>query len=209
MPVSLDNVYCVILAAGNSSRMVEPKQLLIWQDVTLLEHAIYSVEPILKSRVIVVLGANSEVIHSAVEFKQVTVVNNTDWQTGIASSICSGLGALPPNASAVLILLCDQPLISAIQINRLLKEWQKQPQCIVVSTYYDTVGVPAVFPSAFLDELKTLKGDVGAKNLFSKYPNKLVTVPLAEAMLDIDTMADYNQLTNQFISRINDGYFVD
>ena len=125
MPVSLDNAYCVILAAGNSSRMGTPKQLLIWQDLTLLEHAIHSVEPVLKSRIIVVLGANVEAIHSSVELRQVTVVNNTAWQDGIASSICSGLGALPPTASAALILLCDQPLISTTLINGLLQGMAK------------------------------------------------------------------------------------
>jgi molybdenum cofactor cytidylyltransferase len=196
MLVSLDNVYCIILAAGSSSRLGKPKQLLVWQGVTLIEHAIHSVEWLLNPRVIVVLGANTEEIHSVIEFKEVTVVNNPSWQEGIASSIRTGVGALPRNVSAVLFLLCDQPLVSSFHINNLLEEWQKRPEFIVASDYNGTVGVPAIFPTGLLDSLRLLKGNAGAKSLFSKRADKLVTVPLPEATLDIDTIADFNQLTN-------------
>jgi molybdenum cofactor cytidylyltransferase len=197
MLASLDNVYCIILAAGNSSRLGKPKQLLVWQGITLLEHAIQTVGLLLGSRIIVVVGANADAMHSAVELNQVTTVNNPNWQEGIASSIRIGIVALPLDSRAVLIMLCDQPLISTYHIKSLLEALQKQPEFIIASSYNETVGVPAIFPSAFLSELRTLKGDTGAKSLFSKYPDKLVTVPVPEATLDIDTVADYNQLTNR------------
>jgi molybdenum cofactor cytidylyltransferase len=201
MLASLDNVYCVILAAGNSSRLGKPKQLLVWQGTTLLEHAINSVKVLPNSQIIVVLGANAGAISAAIELRQVTMVNNTDWEEGIASSIRAGIGALPKNADAVLFLLCDQPLISSHNINSLLSEWQQRPDSIVAASYNGTVGVPAIFPAEFMGELQQLKGNVGAKSLFSKYLNKLVNASMPEAMLDIDTMADYNQLQIQSIVR--------
>jgi molybdenum cofactor cytidylyltransferase len=195
MPATLDNVYCIILAAGNSNRLGKPKQLLNWQGKTLLVHAIFGIDPLLKSRIIVVLGAYAEAI-STVDLQNVTMIHNSDWHEGIASSIRSGLDALPTNASAVLILLCDQPLISTIQLNSLLEKWLKNPQMIVASSYNGTLGVPAIFPFSYFQELKMLRGAVGAKSIFYRHPDKLVAVHIAEAALDVDTMSDYIQLTN-------------
>jgi molybdenum cofactor cytidylyltransferase len=180
------------LAAGDSNRFETPKQLLNWQGKTLLKHAIQIVEPFLKSRIIVVFGSNAEAI-SAVELNHVKIIKNSDWQEGIASSIRSGIEALPTNASAVLIMLGDQPLISTIQIYSLLVTWHKQPKMIVASSYNGTIGVPAIFPSDLFYELKLLNGKVGAKSLFYKHSDKVVSLPLAGAALDIATRVDYLQ----------------
>jgi molybdenum cofactor cytidylyltransferase len=200
MTAYFDNVYCAILAAGDSSRFETPKQLLNWQGKSLLEHAIQIVEPLFKSRIIVVLGANAEAI-SAVDLNHVKIIKNSDWQEGIASSIRSGIEALPTNASAVLIMLGDQPLISTTQINSLVETWYKRPKMIVASSYNDTIGVPAIFPSDLFYELKLSKGKVGAKSLLYKHSDKVVSLPLAEAALDIDTRLDYRELMNSNLTR--------
>lgn len=197
MNTSIDNVHAVILAAGGSSRMGKPKQLLEWQNQSLLEHALQNARALLNERVIVVLGAHSDTITSTVDLDTVTAIVNSDWQEGMASSIHAGVRALPVSATAVLFLLCDQPLITPIHIQTLLNGWQNEPSRIVASQYNHSVGVPALFPAEFFRRLLELEGDQGAKRLLLEYSDSLLTIPLPEAGLDIDTRHDFDQMTGQ------------
>ncbi len=194
MNSSLDNVYALILAAGASRRMGSPKQLLVWNNHTLLEHAISKARSLLNDRCVVVLGAHAESIRASVNLDGVRVIINLDWQEGIASSIRNGIKALPASADAVLILLCDQPLIDVEHIQSLLDGWQKEPSCITASVYRDGVGVPALFPAKFFVELLQLEGDQGAKRLLMKFNGSLLKIPLPEAELDIDSAGDFEYL---------------
>ena len=105
MNASNDNVYAIILAGGTSSRLGRPKQLLKWQNQSLLEHAIQNAHVFLNERVIVVLGAHAELIQSAVDLDGITTVVNLNWQAGVASSIKAGVHALPASATAVLFVI--------------------------------------------------------------------------------------------------------
>jgi molybdenum cofactor cytidylyltransferase len=198
MNASINNVYAIILAAGKSSRMGSPKQLLQWRNRSLLEHTILNARPIFNERIIVVLGAHSGPIQAAVDLGTVTSIINPDWQKGMAASIRVGVQALPASASAALILLCDQPLISATHIHNLLNGWQNAPARILASQYHHSVGVPALFPADFFEHLLILKGDRGAKPLLSKYANSLLKIPLPEAELDIDSKEDFDYLTRYY-----------
>ncbi len=195
---SINNIYSIILAAGASRRMGQLKQLLEWQNQSLLEHAIQNVQSLLKERVIVVLGAHAESIQTAINLDSVTVIVNSDWQEGIASSIRAGVQALPMSASAVLILLCDQPLIGSTLIQTLLTGWQNEPTRMVACQYGNSVGVPALFPAEFFRRLLQLKGDQGAKHLLMEFGDRLLKMPLPEAELDIDTTGDFNHLTRHY-----------
>lgn len=196
MNACLDNVYAVILAGGASSRLGHPKQLLVWDGRTLLEHAVLKVGSVLHDRSIVVLGAHAEAIQASVNLNEVSVIVNPDWQEGIASSIRAGIRGLPASASAALILLCDQPLIGAEQIQTLLDGWQREPSRIAASVYHDNVGVPAVFPAEFFGGLLALEGDRGAKRLLMKFNANLLKIPLPEAELDIDSAVDFEHLVS-------------
>lgn len=198
MNVAIDNVYAIILAAGSSSRMGNPKQLLEWHNRPLLVHAITNTREIFRDRVIVVLGAHAELIQTSIDLDDVTLIVNSQWQEGMASSIRAGIKALPPSAAAVLIMLCDQPLINAEHIQNLLSGWQHAPTHIVVSEYHQSVGVPVVFPAEFFTDLLALKGDRGAKPLILEFKDSLLKIPLSEAELDIDRPEDFELLTNQF-----------
>lgn len=201
MNASSANVYAVILAAGASRRLGKPKQLLEWRDRTLLEHAIQNARPLLNERIIVVLGAHAQAIQSAVQPSGIHMIVNPNWQEGIASSIRTGIGALPASASAALILLCDQPLINTGHLQSLLIRWQNEPTCIVASHYFDSVGVPALFPAHFFGPLLELEGDRGAKHLLQKFSSGLRKIPLPEAELDIDSASDFDHLTGTSLLR--------
>jgi molybdenum cofactor cytidylyltransferase len=198
MNASNDNVYAIILAGGGSSRLGRPKQLLKWQNQSLLEHAIQNARAFLNERVIVVLGAHTELIQTAVDLDGITTIVNPNWQVGVASSIKAGVHALPASATAVLFLLCDQPLINPTHIQTILNNWQNEPSCIVASQYNHSVGVPALFPAEFFRQLLELKGDQGAKRLLMKFSDRLLKIPLPEAGFDIDTSNDFDHLTEHY-----------
>ncbi len=198
MTRDFENVYAIILAAGASCRLGSPKQLLEWRGRTLLDNTIESACCLLNERVIVVLGAQAEVIQETINFKEVSLVINPDWPTGIASSIRVGIDALPANADGVLMLLSDQPLIGYRTMQNLLTQWQIEPSRIAASRYHDTVGVPALFPSAFFGALRSLRGDRGAKSLLLQFEEKLQKIPLPEAEIDIDTREDFDHLNGHY-----------
>ncbi|MGR9114647.1 MAG: nucleotidyltransferase family protein [Gammaproteobacteria bacterium] len=198
MNASIDNVYALIIAAGASRRMGSPKQLLVWKNQPLLNHAIRNACTLLDGRVIVVLGAHAESIQKTVDLGAVAIAFNPDWQEGVASSIRAGVWALPPSAAAALILLCDQPLISRNHMQTLLTHWQIEPTRPVASQYKNSIGAPALFPADYFKPLKHLKGDRGAKSLLMEAGDNVLKIPLPEAELDIDTMDDFHHLTRHY-----------
>jgi molybdenum cofactor cytidylyltransferase len=141
------------------------------------------------------LGAHAESIQATIDLSDVISIVNPDWQEGMASSIRAGVHALPESASAVLILLCDQPLINSAHLQNLLNGWQTAPNRIVVSQYHRSVGVPALFPGEFFEYLLSLNGDRGAKPVLMKFENSLLKISLPEAELDIDSAGDFDRLT--------------
>jgi molybdenum cofactor cytidylyltransferase len=197
MPASLDKVYAIILAAGASTRLGSPKQLLEWRNQSLLAHTLQNVHALLGKQVYVVLGAHAADIQAAVNLDKQTTVINANWEEGIASSIRAGVNALPVSASAVLIMLCDQPLINTLHLQQLLKGWQNATDKIVASQYPQSVGAPAIFPAQYFAQLLTLTGDKGAKLLFKKFETSLLKIPILEAEFDIDSMEDFDRLLRQ------------
>jgi len=194
------NVHVLLLAAGGSSRLGRPKQLLRWRGRTLLERAIDSAREVVPGRVIVVLGAEAELIRDTINLNAVDTVFNPAWRDGIASSIRLGIRALPASAAAVLIGLCDQPLIDSVHLAALLDAWRNEPGRIVASQYDLSCGVPALFPAAYFDRLETLIGDQGAKPLLIEFDACVLKIPCARAELDIDTRNDFERLTGQTLA---------
>lgn len=190
-------LHAIILAAGDSRRYGTPKQLAPWHGGTLLQHAITQAMAVCHPAVTVVLGARAETIHASLPDRGIEVVHNPDWREGMASSIRAGIAALPDRAEAALIMLCDQPMISETSLSALAQRWRQNPQSIVASRYNGTHGVPAVFPRAFFAELLALRGDRGARQVMNAHPQRLETLPLPEAGVDIDTPADLQNLLSE------------
>ncbi len=141
-----------------------------------------------------VLGANAGQIRQGLQQTSATLVINPDWQDGMSGSIRVGMNAVPADAQAVMILLCDQPLLDADPLQELITIWQAQPEMIVASGYADSVGVPAIFPASVFSQLIALSGDRGAKQILSRLKNQVVIHPLQAAALDIDTQVDVELL---------------
>lgn len=192
----------ILLAAGASRRMNEPKQLLEFEGVTLLRRAVETALESVCDRTIVVLGANFEKTGAAIDDLPVEIVYNEEWERGISSSIKAGIESLKENDSfpAALIMLADQPFITADHLNELAENFRAAPRdvSIIAAEYDDTIGVPAIFSVVVFDDLLKLSGDEGAKKVINKHRPSVVTIDLPEAAFDIDTEHDFlNYLTQR------------
>lgn len=147
--------------------------------------------------VVVVLGANAEMIAPALTGVPVTIVLNPEWSQGLASSLAVGLRAVLADTpcDAVLITLADQPLVDAAALKRLVAAFGGDRR-IVASSYDDTMGVPAIFAREHMDDLLCLTGDAGAGSWLRSRPNEVTCVPLGAAALDIDTSSDSARLSH-------------
>lgn len=186
----------IILAAGASSRLGFPKQTLLYKGKTLLELAI---EAGLKSRcaeVFVVLGANAETIEPGIKHYNVSIIHNTDWASGMASSIVTAMKQVKANPQfrGVVVMLCDQPFVTRTVLDSLLFKQQQTGKHMVACTYKDTLGVPAMFTHHLFPQLLLLQGQEGAKKLVTDHPDELATITFEKGGIDIDTVADYEAL---------------
>ena len=187
----------IILAAGASSRLGRPKQNLIYNEKTLLQHSIDVALASKSSIVVLVLGSNMTTINPEVSHKKLHITINDNWSEGMSSSIKCGLEKLlklDSEISEVLLMLCDQPFVDAHLINKLIDERQKSGKRIAACSYAKTLGTPAIFYSSLFPELLSLNGSQGAKNLIKKYLEEVVSVPFPLGEIDIDTMDDFDNL---------------
>ena len=189
----------IILAAGSSSRIGQPKQQLVYQQQTLLQRSIGAAKGVNAHALIVVLGANNQGILNDVDSKHLDIVINPDWEQGMSSSIKAGITALQtlyPNVNGVLLMLCDQPFVDTELLIKLIQAQPPTDDAIVACMYQDTIGVPVVFGKGWFMELQGLQGEEGAKKLLLSYEDKVVTVPFEKGSIDIDTPEDYKRLLN-------------
>ncbi len=190
--ISSQKIGGILLAAGGSSRLGQPKQLLQFRGKTLLRRAAETLSASQCSVVVVVLGA--EITGSTAELTGLpaNICINNDWASGMSSSIKAGLDDLlqiAPDIAAVVIALCDQPNISSSDIDRLIDAFDPTHPRIAAAGYSGTVGVPALFPGIFFKDLQNLSGHKGARNLIHQMKDT-ITIRLDSASFDIDTPKD-------------------
>jgi CTP:molybdopterin cytidylyltransferase MocA len=190
------HVACVLLAAGGSHRLGTPKQLLRRRTRPLLMHAIDAARAALPaSPIIVVLGAGALRLRPVVRraARGATAITNPHWADGLATSLQTGLAAVPRGTTAILFTLVDQPQVDAHALRRLLNAWQRRHGAPAAASYADRPGVPAVLPRRYWSGIRALTGDQGARALLrGDLVPTLVAMP--EAALDIDTPADLAKL---------------
>lgn len=186
----------LILAAGTSSRMGKPKQLLPYKHTTLLGWAIEQAQTSKADEVVCVLGANAQDIERSIKDYKLKIIYNPNYKEGLSSSILSGIKELQ-HFNTTLIMLADQPNVTSSYLNKLLDASCKNPKVVIASGYGDSAGVPAVFPKKYYPELLQLKGDKGARCLLNRLTPRPIIINTSEKLEDIDTLSDYQTITSR------------
>jgi len=188
----MNKIPIIILAAGPSSRLGKPKQLLPFDNTTLLEHIISQATDV-SSAVVVVLGANQNVIHEKIKNAPVRFVFNNDWEDGMSSSIHCGLTELLKTDSpdAIIIMVSDQPFVTGHLLREMIDKYKQTNKPIVACSYERTLGVPVLFDKKFFGLLLEMDGQTGAKKIINDNLNLTESVYFHMGQIDIDTLADY------------------
>jgi molybdenum cofactor cytidylyltransferase len=193
----LTDVGAVILAAGPSTRMGKPKQLLRFCGETLLRRAASAALEAGCRPLVAVTGAHAAASGETLRGLDVLGVKNRQWESGMSSSVRVGIEALVaanPQTAAVVLMLCDQPFVTREIIARLVAAHLETGRSIVASHYGESYGVPALFGKAHFAELTTLKGAAGAKQVIQKHLPRVHILPFPEGEIDIDTPDDLARL---------------
>ncbi len=184
----------VILAAGASTRLGQPKQQLLFKGLTLLQHALQTAQAAALTPAVVVLGAGAATISANTNFGEAYIIENPDWAEGMASSIKTGLSyllKLSPELEAVILMVCDQPFVNPDLLNSLISTQKQTAKAIVACAYQETTGTPVLFTRKLFPDLRNLHGQEGAKKLLKIYPEAVATISFPAGAIDIDTRQDY------------------
>jgi molybdenum cofactor cytidylyltransferase len=200
MKYNIEHCGIIILAAGESKRLGNPKQLLSFGGNTLLARVAKTASESNLSPVIAVLGANAEKISATLNIPDIIVVKNDDWKEGMASSIRIGLSSmleLSPLVDGVLVLVCDQPYLNQHLIKALIEAQRDSGLPAAAASYGGKLGTPALFQKSLFSELMSLSGDTGARKILERKRENVVEVEFELGVVDIDTQEDYERLLNK------------
>jgi molybdenum cofactor cytidylyltransferase len=183
----------IILAAGAATRMGRLKQLLPYRGQTLLGHAVQQAVDAGFQPVVVVVGAHAETVRDSLRHKPVAIVENPAWQRGMGSSISAGARRLTEGAvtpASIAILLGDQPLVESRHLQAMKALLGESDASAIAAEYGGTLGVPAIFNSEMFEHLASLSPAEGARRLLRHPRFKILSFPLPEAEVDLDTPED-------------------
>lgn len=190
------SVAAIVLAAGTSSRLGQPKQLLPVGERPLLERTLDVVGMATLAPKLLVLGYQAQQIEDAVDTEDFEVLRNDAFANGQASSLVAGLSALPEDVTGTIIVLGDQPLVPAWLIDTLVTEFDPDRHVAVRPRYADGPGNPILLSCALFPELMTLTGDVGARDVLQRHADRILEIDFTSrpAPRDVDTLDDYAAL---------------
>jgi molybdenum cofactor cytidylyltransferase len=188
----------IILAAGSSTRMGEPKQLMMFKNKTFLQHIIDEAKDAELNPVICVTGFQSDLITNSISIMGALIVYNEHWSEGMGSGISTGIKQLlHSDVDSVILAVSDQPYVSS-DLFRTMAGWkEKSGKGIVACTYAGTLGTPVLFTKDYFDRLKSLNGNQGAKNIVKMNLPDVCPVEFEKGSVDIDTKQDYEKLISE------------
>jgi molybdenum cofactor cytidylyltransferase len=190
-------ISAILLAAGESNRMGQPKQLMPFDQITIVERTIDNLLNSAVSETILVLGYKDEEIRKTIAGKPIKIAINPDYQQGMSTSIIAGLKQVDKKAQAVIIALGDQPFVNSQTITSLVEAFIANNRGILIPVYQGRRGNPIIFAIKYKSELLNLKGDVGGREIIKRHPDDVleVAVNCEGVLLDIDTMENYTPIT--------------
>ena len=184
----------LIPAAGASERLGQAKQLVSFKGGSLIQNAVNIAHSIAPREIIVITGADSDDIKNSVQHPPVRWIHNPHWSTGMGGSIALGTARINPESTGLMILLCDQWRVQTQDLEILADRWRDNPKRIVVSEAEGHYMPPVIFPAACFTRLRGLEGDQGARRLFQDYPELLTPVTVKNAIFDLDTQSQLDEL---------------
>jgi len=184
----------VVLAAGASRRLGRPKQLIEIDGEPLVRRVVRAALDAKPRDLLVVLGHTDPGIAAALADLPVRTLSIDDADTGVAATLRAGIAALDPVCAAAMIVLTDQPALSAAHLHALASAWRAAPERAVASAYAHVIGVPAIVPRAWFDDVAQLSGDVGARALLRARRDAVSVVEAPELAADIDTPDDLRHI---------------
>lgn len=178
--------------------MGQPKQLLKIEGQSLIRKTVQTALATDSKPIVVVLGNAVEEIRNDIADLDIRIIHNQDWQKGMAGSLRAGAREMmqsAPHLKAVLILLCDQPLLHADYLKILYQEFLKSGKQAIASAYGGVKGVPAIFDFRLLERFNNTAGDFGARHLIRDLAEKgeLAVLPFPDGAVDLDTPEDYEE----------------
>ena len=192
------SLHILVLAAGASTRLGQPKQLVQLGGRPVLHRVVSNCVAVAGGAVTVVIGANAKDLTRLLAHSPASMIVNRQWEEGIASSLRRGLASLPPTCDAVMVVLGDQVAITAEDLKRLVGAWKEEAGVIATAVYEGHIGVPAIFPRICFSELAQLRGDQGARLILERNSYRLARVPMPNAAVDLDTPEDLAALKERF-----------
>ncbi|MDI3253212.1 MAG: nucleotidyltransferase family protein [Bacillota bacterium] len=188
----------IVLAAGASARLGQPKQLLQLHGETLLHRSARLALEAGASPVVVVLGFQAAQMRKTLQDLDVLSVVNPKWSTGMGSSLRCGVEAIEKaQPERVLLLLSDQPYLSLGVLQSLLKLSRQSGAPVTAARYADRLGVPAIFHRTLFAELKAITGDTGARLIIARDHQQSPFVDFPEGAFDLDTPEDLTHLRSR------------
>ena len=190
------NTAVLMLAAGASTRMGQPKMFLTYKGKTFLQRTAEAATAV-SDHCYAVAGSLAGEITLALRPYNVKVINNPLWQNGMGSSIAAGMEGIAQagiTPGAILITVCDQPFIDDNLLQEMINTLQKSGKGIIACTYNDTIGTPVLFTPTYFPLLAQLGGQHGAKKLVQQNPDDVASIPFPLGGFDIDTPEDYERL---------------
>ena len=189
-----NDIFAAVLAAGSATRFGATKQLAEFDGRTLVRRATATAAEVCGARTVLVLGHDWRAVADSCAPLTGFLIRNDDYTSGLGSSIARATRAIRHVADAIVVLLADQPLITAAHVRELCGVWTGASDEIVATEYAGTLGVPALFGSDCFGDLASLEGDTGARHLMTSGKFQVQSIAFEPAAVDIDTPADLEKL---------------